>query len=274
MLTRDPREFAARAQTFLSERIECNVLATVLMNVLDGGHTAARPLFACGVGESGEVSYAALRTPPRFMLTSALGAPEADRLVEAWLQQDPDLPGVGGPPDSARAIAAAWARGTGAATRVAMREAMHVLDRVQDPPRPAPGQLRPARPAERSLLVEWMWALIHEAGLAGAAEPEATVDHRLERGRFFVWDDGGPVSLVGAAPAAGDVARIGPVYTPPNWRRRGYAGTAVAQACRLALARGAHQCSLFTDVSNPTSNKIYAEVGFRRVGDWEEHEFG
>jgi predicted GNAT family acetyltransferase len=30
---------------------------------------------------------------------------------------------------------------------------------------------------------------------------------------------------------------------------------------------------LFTDLSNPTSNKIYAEVGFRRVGDWEEHSF-
>jgi len=29
---------------------------------------------------------------------------------------------------------------------------------------------------------------------------------------------------------------------------------------------------LFTDLANPTSNKIYAEVGYRRVGDWEEIE--
>jgi len=27
---------------------------------------------------------------------------------------------------------------------------------------------------------------------------------------------------------------------------------------------------LFTDLANPTSNKIYAEVGYRRTGDWEE----
>lgn len=28
---------------------------------------------------------------------------------------------------------------------------------------------------------------------------------------------------------------------------------------------------LFTDLANPTSNRIYAAVGFRRVADWEEH---
>jgi predicted GNAT family acetyltransferase len=30
---------------------------------------------------------------------------------------------------------------------------------------------------------------------------------------------------------------------------------------------------LFTDLANPTSNKIYAEIGYRRVADWEEHAF-
>ena len=30
---------------------------------------------------------------------------------------------------------------------------------------------------------------------------------------------------------------------------------------------------LFTDLANPTSNKIYAEVGYRRVGAWEQHAF-
>ena len=30
---------------------------------------------------------------------------------------------------------------------------------------------------------------------------------------------------------------------------------------------------LFTDLANPTSNKIYAEVGYRRFADWDEHRF-
>jgi hypothetical protein len=30
---------------------------------------------------------------------------------------------------------------------------------------------------------------------------------------------------------------------------------------------------LFTDLANPTSNKIYAEVGYRRIADWGQREF-
>ncbi len=41
----------------------------------------------------------------------------------------------------------------------------------------------------------------------------------------------------------------------------------------LRARRWARSCMLYTDLANPTSNKIYAEIGYRRVGDWEEHEF-
>jgi predicted GNAT family acetyltransferase len=76
--------------------------------------------------------------------------------------------------------------------------------------------------------------------------------------------------MIGLAPEVAGVVRIGPVYTPPQHRRRGYAGSAVAAASRRALAEGATRCMLFTDLANPTSNKIYAEVGYRRCADWEE----
>jgi hypothetical protein len=46
-----------------------------------------------------------------------------------------------------------------------------------------------------------------------------------------------------------------------------------AATSRRALARGARTCILYTDLLNPTSNKIYAEVGYRRVADWEELAF-
>jgi predicted GNAT family acetyltransferase len=81
------------------------------------------------------------------------------------------------------------------------------------------------------------------------------------------------VSMLGLSPQIAGTVRIGPVYTPPEHRRRGYASAAVAAVCADALARGARQCLLFTDLANPTSNKIYAAVGFRRVADWEELEF-
>jgi predicted GNAT family acetyltransferase len=82
------------------------------------------------------------------------------------------------------------------------------------------------------------------------------------------------MAMLGVHPTVARVARIGPVFTPPEHRRRGFAGTAVAAASRRALRNGADGCMLFTDLANPTSNKIYAEVGYRRVAEWEEHELG
>jgi predicted GNAT family acetyltransferase len=30
---------------------------------------------------------------------------------------------------------------------------------------------------------------------------------------------------------------------------------------------------LYTDLNNPTSNRIYADVGYRRIAEWEERVF-
>ncbi len=224
-------------------------------------------MFAYGLAEGGEeVVFAAMRTPPFPLLTSPLDdAADAEPLVERWLQDDPDLPSVTGVPGTARAIAAAWARRTGGATRRTMSEAMHVLSEVRDPPRPAPGRLRVATTDDRDLLVAWMADFVVEAGLIGAAQAAGMVDARLRHQGLLVWDDGRPVSMIGVAPEVSGVVRIGPVYTPAQHRRRGYAGSAVATASRRALAAGAARCMLFTDLANPTSNKIYAEVGYRRT---------
>lgn len=89
----------------------------------------------------------------------------------------------------------------------------------------------------------------------------------LARERLFVWDDHGPASMVSLSPIVAGVTRLGPVYTPPELRRRGYASSAVAAASRRALAEGGRRCALFTDLSNPTSNKIYDDVGYRRIAD-------
>jgi RimJ/RimL family protein N-acetyltransferase len=270
VLTRDAKKFAERTEGLLSAGLECNVLATVLMTVLEGAHRDPPPIFAIGVTEQEVVSFAAMRTPPWPLLSSPLEPAHAEALIDSWLQHDPDVPALSGPPETARAIAAAWERRTGGTSRQTFSEAMHVLTEVQDPPRPAPGTLRLPRADERDVLVRWTEEFIAETGLVGAAQAQQMVDTRLRQQGLLVWDDGQPVSLVGVNPAVAGVVRIGPVYTPRPFRRRGYAGSAVAAVSRRALAGGAERCMLYTDLTNRTSNKIYAEVGYRRCGDWEE----
>jgi hypothetical protein len=63
--------------------------------------------------------------PPWPWLVCGLEAGLADELVGLWLDVDPDVPGVSGPPEAVRAIAAAWTRRTAGKTRRSMEEAMH-----------------------------------------------------------------------------------------------------------------------------------------------------
>ena len=67
--------------------------------------------------------------------------------------------------------------------------------------------------------------------------------------------------------------RIGPVYTPPEHRRHGYATRLVAELSASRLALGDAACYLFTDMANPTSNAIYARIGYVKVCEAVEYVF-
>jgi uncharacterized protein len=269
-LTGDAGELVARSEQFLGAAMERNILATVAVNAAAHGYEG---LFAFGVDERDEVVYAALRTPPWPLLTSELpSSRDADKLVAEWAVRDADVPGVSGPPASARAISRAWTDATGRQTHLARSEAIHALSEVRDPPRPASGTLRAPTADERSLLISWLRAFNDEVR-DGIGEPEQMLGDRATHGGVFVWDDGQPACLVGCSPVVNRVARVAPVYTPPELRGRGYAGTAVAALSRWLLEHGADRCMLYTDLANPTANKIYAEVGYARFAEWEEHFF-
>ena len=170
-------------------------------------------------------------------------------------------------------VAAAWERRSGGRATLAIEEAAHRLERVTAPARPAAGALRAARQSDRALLVRWSLDFAREAS-DDYGDAEGVVDRRLRNGGLHVWEDGEePVCMLGVNIEVAGVVRIGPVYTPPAHRRRGYASSAVAAASEAALARGAKACMLFTDLANPTSNRIYAAVGYERFADWREYRF-
>ena len=121
-------------------------------------------------------------------------------------------------------------------------------------------------------MIKWTRAFIHDAGVP-VVDVEAAVERQLGDGRLFVWDHDRVVSMVGTSPPIAGVVRLGPVYTPPKARRRGYATALVADVSRRALAAGATKCMLYTDLANPTSNSIYQAVGFRRSNDAQEYIF-
>ena len=94
------------------------------------------------------------------------------------------------------------------------------------------------------------------------------VRERMDDRRLWLWEDAAGVvaSLAARTAAVAGVARIAPVYTPPEHRRHGY-GTAVTAACTAdALARDAERVVLYTDLADPSANAMYQRIGFRPIG--------
>jgi predicted GNAT family acetyltransferase len=138
------------------------------------------------------------------------------------------------------------------------------------PPLPVNGAIRAATPDDRPLLVDWLTAFGREAlGEDDATRVAASVDDWLAgKGRsLWLWDDGGPRSLTGVGGRTPNGTRIGPVYTPPDHRGRGYASALVAAVSQAQLDAGLKFCFLYTDLTNRTSNKIYQAIGYRPVTD-------
>jgi Predicted acetyltransferase len=137
------------------------------------------------------------------------------------------------------------------------------------PPDGVPGSAVFAGPAERDLVRAWCYTFLVEAEGVWISESAARriADRAVDGGHCFLWSGGTElVSMAARRPVIAGSARVGPVYTPPEHRGRGYGSAVTAAATRSILDDGAVPV-LFTDLANPTSNKIYQQLGYRPVED-------
>ena len=223
---------------------------------------------------------AATRTPPFNMIVADPSSLEAlDALIDAVAEDDPEAPGVVGNVPHVHRAADRWTARTGVPAEVAQRQGVYVLTHVRDVPRPA-GASRVATAADRDLLVRWVVDFVHEASadpaLHDTREVEDFVDARLgaKDAAYWLWEDEGrPVALAGFSGPTPSGIRVGPVYTPSEHRRRGYATALVSEISRTLLDRGYRACFLYTDLANPTSNSIYARIGYEQVAESAEIHF-
>ncbi|HEY7691567.1 MAG TPA: GNAT family N-acetyltransferase [Gaiellaceae bacterium] len=220
------------------------------------------------VDDGGEPVAAALRTPPFNLL---LVRPRDDAALEALVGCiEDDLPGVVGARPEVDSFTERWCGAHAVEPRILRNQGVYALERVQPVPR-AGGAARAATRDDLPLLLDWTIAFgeeVLEEGDPGRTEAREVIEHRLEAedGGFELWEDGGEVvSLSGWGGPTPNGMRIGPVYTPPDRRGRGYATALVAGLSQALLDGGRRFCFLYTDLANPTSNAIYERIGYVRV---------
>jgi GNAT superfamily N-acetyltransferase len=131
---------------------------------------------------------------------------------------------------------------------------------------------RPPHPEERATL--FAWRLAYDIETLGATDSDETRDRAARVIDMQIADDnawvalagGNPVSLSAFNAALPDIVQLGGIYTPPEFRGKGYARAAVAHSLLVARDRGATRAILFPN--NPSAVRSYESVGFRRIGDY------
>lgn len=286
--TEDPVEFLAVASEFLAaEPVVSTVLSTITERAVredaEGTPRPDHPRWWVSAHDADDrVVGVAMRTAPfephpMFVLPMADDA--ARTIADAIAAREEEVLGVNGALPAAETLATTLARHYGGAAEIREHTRLHVLGDLVEPT-PPPGRLRAATSDDAELSLAWFQGFL-AAAAEQAGRPHGPlddhvdapfVDGKISRQEVWLWEDaaGEVVHLTAHNPPSFGVARVGPVFTPKEHRGRGYASAGVAGVSRMLREQGADVC-LYTDQANPTSNKVYAAIGYVPVvdqGNW------
>lgn len=261
-----------------SDPFRTNLLGSVASSVAGGGRTYERCFWWVIADEKDKVVGAAMRTAPYGLVLSPMSREAATALALRVSVHDDQFPDVSGPTAVVRAFLNTY-KGTGSSGSfreidLEGRQLLYVLETLQMPA--IEGEMTTANFIDFELLMRWFVDFAEEAGLA-LPNPSDSILDGLQRESWHFWIVNNEiVSMAGHAPLvkvpSGVVGRIGPVYTPPAHRRKGYAGVLTAILSQELLDKGA-KVILYTDASNPTSNGVYQRIGFVAIDENEKYEF-
>lgn len=210
---------------------------------------------------------------PYNMLLSHIeddAAPAA--MAGAVVERGIAIPGVMGLVPHSRRFADAWVARTGGEVTPGMAQRILAAATVTQPEN-VPGRARMMAGNDRQTVLDWFTAFRIEAEGVTPEEAGKTVESLLDppdrTAGNVIWEDaaGVPVSVARYKRPTPHGISIGPVYTPPAQRRRGYAAAVTAAATRLCLEQGFLFVCLYTVASNATANHVYESIGYRFVAE-------
>jgi hypothetical protein len=277
----DAPSFLGAVGEGLMQAEELNGLpAGILLSLVDQPDRYGGQPFLCAVsGQNGRLVAAAVQTPLRNLVLCAGfdWTPEAmDSVIDCSLSEGLVLPGVIGPAELASAFASRHSYRFRTGTKIAMELGHYVLTKVEGPAFPASGFMRKAVGEDLPLVHSWIERFYLDCfGEVPSYASCPATERMVESGDIFIWMDPGPgpVSMAGKSRPTWHGTTISMVYTPPEFRGNGYATNCVARLSSLLLQSGCSFCTLFTDLANPTSNSIYARIGYKRTGTYREIRF-
>ncbi len=246
----------------------------LILGVLRAAAAPAAPNtpFGWEVHDAGRLVGVCIGTPPFPMLISSLPAPGTEAVADA-IDTHGLLPtSINGLARVTERVCERMVATHGAGINVEPAEHLRLFElRQVNPVHGVPGKLRVAEPPDIMEVMSFYTAFEREALAPERRMPDVgRLVVRLLAARFvFVWERAGEiVAFATKGREIGGGASIGPVYTPPARRGRGYASALVAGLSQQLLDEGKVYTCLFTDLANPVSNSIYPKLGYVYLDDF------
>lgn len=268
-----PHRWYRKVERFLMEHEAHNNLMLGLAGVLMNSPEHYPEFYLSEVvDDEGVTIGAALMTMPHnLIIAHGTSEDSLDLIASHTHRLYGSLPGVNSTRDISGAFARSWTSLTGAPHRLYFEQRIFKLERVSMPEGVA-GAMRAVIESDLDLVADWYQQFAEDAGLPVPtpeqcrALAEGVVTGKDRRGFLWTVDDQ-PVCLVCAGGQTPNGVRIGPVFTPSAERRKGYGSACTAAVSQKMLDEGRRFCFLYTDTANPTSNKIYQQIGYRPIAD-------
>ncbi len=224
------------------------------------------------VEEAGVIVGTAFWTPPYKFTISEMDKESLMALANLIRDTYPNIPGVGGPKDPAKHFSHFWNLKTQKSPFLETSMRLYRLEKMMDVPM-SPGNLQKSREKDSDFLTEWLGQFSAEIGISEKGDDRKMVENYIREQRLFVWEDGSARAMAAYAGTTLNGVRVNWVFTPAEFRGKGYATSLVASLSQKLLDSGKKFCCLYTDLLNPTSNSIYQKIGYQPVCDWNVYKF-
>jgi predicted GNAT family acetyltransferase len=262
------------APFLLANEAENHLIISIARTLIEDPARYEDPYLAAGLNRTGSVCAVALMTPPHNLLLDRCDEEFMESVLLDLGARLATVRGVTGPDDIPKRLCEMVADSGGRAATPAMALRTFKLSCLNELP-VAAGRFDCASAPDRKVLASMISGFEKDARADVSDGAQRTADRLIDEKLLYVWRDEADavVSMAGTATGTPHGKRIGWVYTPPHLRGRGYASSVVAELSRHILESGKQFCFLFTDLSNPVSNRIYRRIGYEPICDFNDYRF-
>ncbi|MGE8205071.1 GNAT family N-acetyltransferase [Heyndrickxia sp. NPDC080065] len=247
------------------------VVNNLIMGLLKNGENVQPTLMATLIKEK-EIILVLLQTDPERNIilshTNQVIDKELETITHHLIEELKEAPGLEGDRNLVLKLGEKLSTSCGIQFEIRMKQKIYKLEKVKKAPIGV-GALRKVNLTDLPIISEWVYQFCVDVN-----EPITVEDARkkaeevINRQRLYAWEiDGKMVSMANATRPTQNNITISLVYTPADERKKGYASNCVSALSQFMLDQGYKTTSLYTDLDNPTSNKIYMEIGYEEVAE-------